>query len=268
MYFRCIVVLVSVLALAGCDEPSAPSGWKAEEDQGIAWVKHSAEFQALSLQAYHQAERALPGFIADRTWTAMPGQTAVEYLPPAIIFDVDETVVTGVDFQLAVEYPVNQQKLNDWNSTHDATPIQGFAKLAQRASSAGVELFFITNRPCGSTEGLDDPCPYERTAIDDIREAGFETDDDHVMLFGEKEGWTKEKLVRREVIARSYRVIMIVGDDLSDFIPCVRSTATEPCTKPGTAEYRKRMAVQFGGYWGNGWYILPNPMHGSWLSAR
>ena len=85
MFVRCIVVLISILALAGCDQSPPTVGWTAEEDLGHEWVKHSAEFQALSLQAYHQAERDLPGFIADRTWTAQPGQTRAEYLPPALL---------------------------------------------------------------------------------------------------------------------------------------------------------------------------------------
>jgi len=233
---------------------------------GHEWVKHSAEFQALSLQAYHQAERDLPGFIADRTWTAQPGQTRAEYLPPAIIFDFDETIVTGIDFQIAVERPVTQAKLNQWNIEHKAQAIAGFTRFATKARAAGVELFFLTNRPCETIEGTDDPCPYKATVIDDIHEAGIKVDADHIWLANERDDWTKEKLARRESLAKTHRIIMLVGDDLSDFIPCVRATPAAPCTEPGTADSRRRKVAQFSGYWGNGWYILPNPMHGSWTS--
>ena len=61
---------------------------------------------------------------------------------------------------------------------------------------------------------------------------------------------------------------MLIGDDLSDFIPCVRATPAAPCTEAATADSRRRKVEQFSGYWGHGWYILPNPMHGSWLSFR
>ena len=149
MSVRFIVFLAFVTVVAGCDDAPPPQiGWSADEDLGLSWVKHAAEYQALSLQAYHQAERDLPAFVADRNWTALPGQTRAKYLPPAIIFDVDETITSGVDFQIAVERPVNQTKLNDWNSTHDAAPVPGFAKFAAAAQAAGVELFFVTNRPC------------------------------------------------------------------------------------------------------------------------
>jgi len=269
MPVRFIVVLMSVLALAGCERSqSPPVGWTAEKDQGLAWVKHAAEFQALSLQAYHQAERALPGFIEDKSWSALPGQSNAGDLAPAIIFDVDETVVTGVSFQLSVERPVNQTKLNQWNSTHEAQAVEGFARFANAAHAAGVELFFLTNRPCERIDGVDDPCPYKTTVINDIREAGFDVAADHVQLSYEQDDWTKEKLVRRELLAQRYRIIMLLGDDLSDFIPCVRSKPATPCTEPGTVDGRKRSVAEYADYWGNGWYILPNPMHGSWLSIR
>ena len=68
------------------------------------------------------------------------------------------------------------------------------------------------------------------------------------------------------ITAQTHRIIMLIGDDLGDFIPCVRATPAAPCTEPATADSRQRKIVQFSAYWGNGWYILPNPMHGSWTS--
>lgn len=256
-----------VFALAGCAEsPSPKAGWSAENDLGVNWVRHAAEYQALSLQAYHQAERDLPEFLNDRSWSAQPGQKNAHYLPTAIVFDVDETVVSGVDFQLSVERPVTQEKLNQWHSENKASAIAGFERFANKARAAGVELFFISNRPCERIEGIDDPCPYKSTIVNDIREAGIEVDAEHVWLANEREQWGKEKLARREQLARTHRILMLIGDDLSDFIPCVRRTPSAPCTDAATAETRQRKVVEFSGYWGHGWYMLPNPMHGSWMS--
>jgi len=263
---RSLFVLVSVVAIVACSD--SPSGHTPDQDLGLLWVKHAAEYEALSRQAYHSAERALPGFIASKTWTALPGQVNVEKLPPAIIFDVDETVVSGADFQLIVERPVTQVKLNNWNSAGTALGVKGFARFANTARSAGVELFFVTNRPCETIDGNDDPCPYKTTVLNDVREAGFDTDLDHVMLAKEKPGWTKEKSFRREHIAHTHRIIMLFGDDLSDFIPCMRAIPAIPCDVAATAESRRKKVTRYAGYWGNGWYILPNPMHGSWMYIR
>jgi len=267
MLFRRIIFLVAVIMLGSCSEPPPPEpAWSAADDLGLTWVQNAAEYQALSLQAYHQAERDLPGFIADKSWTAQPGQRNADFLPPAIVFDVDETVVSGADFQLAAERPITQLQLDQWHQDHKAEAVAGFARFASVARGAGVELFFFSNRPCEPVEGSDDACPYKKTIMDDIREAGVEVDADHVWLANERDNWTREKLVRRELLTQTHRIIMLIGDDLNDFIPCTRSTPAAPCTEAATADSRRRKVEQFSGYWGHGWYILPNPMHGSWTS--
>ncbi len=60
---------------------------------------------------------------------------------------------------------------------------------------------------------------------------------------------------------------MLIGDDLGDFLPCVRKKPYAPCTDKATAAARTAMVEEHKHLWGNGWYILPNPMHGSWTSA-
>ncbi|MEL7186300.1 MAG: HAD family acid phosphatase, partial [Pseudomonadota bacterium] len=101
-----------------------------------------------------------------------------------------------------------------------------------------------------------------------LLEAGFTTDADHVMLAREQPGWGKEKLTRRLQIAETHRVIMLFGDDISDFIQCTRSSPVAPCTEPATRASRHAALEGTDHYWGHGWYILPNPMHGSWTQAK
>ena len=78
----------------------------------------------------------------------------------------------------------------------------------------------------------------------------------------------KEKLTRREYIAKSHRVIMLFGDDYADFVACSRAKPRTPCTKAATRASRNASLDTYKDYWGNGWYILPNPMYGSWTSVR
>ena len=63
-----------------------------------------------------------------------------------------------------------------------------------------------------------------------------------------------------------YHMTMLVGDDLSDFIACVRESPHGACTEAATSESRAEALAKYADFWGNGWYILPNPMHGSWTS--
>jgi predicted secreted acid phosphatase len=52
-------------------------------------------------------------------------------------------------------------------------------------------------------------------------------------------------------------VLMLVGDDLNDFVD------VDGLTVNG----RDDVAARYGEYWGDGWYMLPNPTYGSWERA-
>jgi len=260
-----LLLPVSLLALAACNKPAAEHN--PARDLGLLWVDHAAEYHAITRQVYRFAEMALPGFIEDTTWTAMPGHVADPSLPPAVILDVDETVVSNVGFQLTFERPFANHKLDTWSSNGEAVEVQGVTEFVTAARDAGVTVFFVTNRPCEPIAGNGSACPQEQTTIDDIREIGIDVDAEHVMLSGEQPGWDREKLTRREYIAQDYRVIMLIGDDFGDFVPCARDKVVAPCTEPATRAGRHEALDTYDAYWGHGWYILPNPMHGSWTSV-
>lgn len=258
---------IAVLTLAACAaQPAAEDD--SELDLGIRWVRDAAEWQALALQAYGAATEDLQGFLDNRSWSALPDQRDAAGLPPAIIFDVDETLVSNVEFQVALEPPFRNSRLDDWNASHDARPVPGAAEFVQLAIDSGVEVFFVTNRPCQAKPGVDRFCPQQDTTIHDLIETGIPANAERVMMAAERADWTREKKVRRDLIAEDYRVIMLVGDDLADFIPCVRASVVPPCTEPATQALRRATTEAHARYWGEGWYILPNPMHGSWTSAE
>ena len=182
-----------------------------------------------------------------------------------MILDVDETVVSNVDFQLAFERPFTNRKMYDYFQEHDAIPVAGVVEFVAAARAAGVTTFFVTNRPCEPIEGVPGDCPQKDWTIKELRSIGIETDADHVLL-ADEQGWDRAKIARREHVAENYRVIMLFGDDLGDFSPCVRKTLYGPCTEPATKESRAQIIEKHSERWGRGWYILPGPMHGSWTS--
>jgi len=240
-----------------------------EPDMAIVWVRDAAEYRAISLQAYRAATLALPGMIADTGWSALPDQKDAHDLPPAVIFDIDETALTNPYFQQSFEAPFTDKKLNDWSMQHKATPVPGATDFVSFARQSGVEIFFATNRPCVADTDTNDPCPQKSVVIQDLVEAGLPANESNVSLSAEREYWGKEKEIRRDWIAESYRVIMLFGDDLSDFIPCVRQRNVAPCSaEPATKTSRETLLEKYDVYWGAGWYVLPNPMHGSWTSFR
>jgi len=256
-------VLATSLLVSSCATKAPVPNF--EDDLGLLWVKNAAEYEAISLQAYRAAERDLAEFIEDTSWSALPWQKDAAGLPPAVILDVDETVASNIDFQMTFEPPFTNMKHYEWSRDNDALPIRGVASFISKAREAGVTVFFVTNRPCEAIG--DDSCPQRTATIGDIAEAGIETDAEYVLLSQER-GWTREKSTRRAYVAENYRVIMLFGDDLGDFLPCIRSKIYAPCTEAATAASRSRDVEQHRNYWGSGWYVLPNPMHGSWTSAH
>ena len=269
---RTFIFVASTLTLFACavtpdgDDPTV--GRDPSQDLGILWVKHSAEYRAIATQVYRDATEDLPRFIEDKTWNVLAGYGDPSDLPPAVILDVDETVVSNVNFQLTFERPFANHKLDTWAANTPALPIPGVKSFVDTARSLGVTVFFVTNRPCQPKAGTDDPCPQQQTTIEGIHEVGLDVDADHVMLSGEQPGWDREKQSRRNFVAETHRVIMLIGDDFSDFAPCVRKEPHGACTESATRASREEALDKYQEMWGNGWYILPNPMHGSWTSVE
>lgn len=263
---RLLAPLVAATILAAC-ATEVPT-YTPEQDLAHRWVKNSSDYKAITRQTYAVATRDLTRFVDDKTWSAMPGQTGAEDLPPAVILDVDETVINNVSFQLEFERPFTDRQLEMWDRQHVAEPVPGVVEFVAAARDAGVTVFFMTNRPCEKYVDEDEACPQKQTVIDGIRELGIPVEPEFVMLALERPEWRGEKLVRRDLIARDYRVIMLIGDDFSDFVACARNSFYPPCTEPATRASRLDDLDEYGHFWGNGWYILPGPMHGSWTSVR
>ena len=261
-----VLVILMIAGLQACTQTSLSKEPQVKDPQlGIAWVESAAEYDALTLQAYQNATDHLDELIADKTASALPGQEDMSELPMAVILDVDETSVSNVEFQVHIEGNFSHEAFDYWQQNNPARRIQGAPEFIQAARDKGVTVFFITNRPCHERDFAPGPCPQEAITLKNLAEAGIETDAGHLMLVGEKPGWNREKRFRQELVGRDYRVIMLIGDDLGDFLPCIRAKPIAPCPA-ATAEDRNRLTMEFRQYWGTRWHILPNPMHGSWSS--
>jgi len=263
--FNSLIIVAFVSALSACSKPANDE--TTTPDLATLWASYSAEYQAASQQVYAQATRDLPRLLADESWSAVPGFEANTDLPAAIILDVDETVLSGVEMELTM-IPFSTQRQYEWGLSHEAIPVRGSAEFIAVAKSMGIEVFFVTNRPCMKYEGAEGDCPIEQGTIDDLKEVGIETDADHLFFANEQPGWDREKLVRREYLANTHRILMLLGDDYADFVACARGTPKLPCTTPATRASRAEALETYNRYWGNGWYILPNPMYGSWTSVE
>jgi len=103
-------------------------------------------------------------------------------------------------------------------------------------------------------------CPQQDDTLANLRALGLDsaTLDDDLMLKAEHPEWGSEKLPRRQLIARDYRIVLNVGDDLADFVPDMRDKSP--------AE-REQASCRHRDWWGARWFMIPNPMYGSWERA-
>ncbi|MEP7362554.1 MAG: HAD family acid phosphatase [Acidobacteriota bacterium] len=218
------------------------------------WVQTSVEWPAAAVQAYRNAKLSLDQALKNKKSSAAVEQTAhFAKLPPAIILDIDETVLDnspGQARQVMGKTGFVPAEWDRWVSEAAAREIPGAAEFCQYAASKKVTVFYVSNRDAKAEE------PTRRN----LKERGFPLSDsvDTVLLRGEKPEWAaSEKSPRRQFIAEKYRILMLIGDDLGDFLPNIRTTV----------EKRRELAAAQAARWGRDWIMIPNPGYGSWESA-
>lgn len=235
----------------------APASAQAVMDalNAAAWVQTSVEYRACALQAWRSARLSLDRALKDRRWTAALEQSGdPRRLPPAIIVDIDETVLDNspgqARFLLHGDGRYSQELWEQWTAEKRAAAVPGAREFLSAAAARGVTVFYISNR--GEREA--------QTTRENLLAQGFPLRDpvagglgDALLLRGERPEWTSDKSVRRAAVAAHYRILLLCGDDLNDFFPARLSPAE-----------RHARARPYDAWWGERWIILPNPMYGSW----
>ena len=171
--------------------------------------------------------------------------------PPAIILDVDETVLDNSIFQArsilnGTSYPTGWI---DWGMEENAPPVTGVKDFLQKAKKMGIKIFYVTNRVYELEEATLNNLLKEGLPIDSL---------DDLLMKGEN-NWGSDKTSRRELIAKDYRILMMFGDQISDFTPLKESSVE--------IELRHNLVEKYASFWGSKWYMLANPMYGKWEGA-
>ena len=223
------------------------------------WMQTAAEYQANSLQVYQMAAAKLNGLLEDQKHTALLEQkSGYEKLPPAIILDVDETILDNSPYQamLVIENKkFSSITWNQWVALKQAPAIPGVVDFLNTAQQMGVTIFYVTNRKCSGPD--NDPCPQDKQTFENLQSVGINNVTlDNVLLLGEKDNWGRDKTSRRHYVAQNYRVIMLFGDNLGDFIE----------DDVQTVEERNNLIKQNQDRWGKSWFMLANPTYGGWQS--
>jgi len=231
---------------------SAPAGARDthEDLHAVLWMQTAAEYRALAAAIYALALHALDAALEDPSWTALVEQTgAFQSLPPVVILDLDETVLDNSAFQgqlVRDRRSYTEAAWDEWVRARLAGAVPGAAAFIHGAEARGVRAYFVSNRAAAD----------EDSTIANLHSLGIETTGDLLLSPGEN-GWTTDKSARRAFIGRDHRVLMIVGDDLGDFVPVARLSLPE----------RAALADRYKDRWLQRWVLLPNPSYGSWSRA-
>jgi 5'-nucleotidase (lipoprotein e(P4) family) len=249
-----LVLFLFMFVISGCATLRGKQSGAASDSRldAILWQTTSVEYRVVAQSIYESAKSQLEHALADRQWTALPAQKEnFQHLPPAVIMDIDETVIDTSRFQILLVKSgarFSRAGWRDWSSQNAPGAVPGAIEFISLAQSRGVTVFFVTNRDY-ATESL---------TRKHLLSAGIKLPDDidTVLSPGERPDWGTDKGSRRNFIAKSYRVLMVFGDDLADFISEYRAS-----TQARMSEAMKHNE------WGTKWFMLPNPMYGSWESS-
>ncbi|MEA9660624.1 5'-nucleotidase, lipoprotein e(P4) family [Xanthomonas campestris] len=254
-------VSANAAASATAGKPAATAGAPAGDDNlnAVLWMQRSEEYRAVAEQTYRAAADTLDAALKQPNWDALVPEergNAATGLKPAVVLDVDETVLDNSPYQARLvrdgkEY--DELSWDQWVAEKKAKPIPGVVDFAKAANARGITLIYISNRAVHLKDAT----------LANLRSAGLPVADDSVFLgLGtvvpgcEQNG--SEKNCRRRLAGEKYRVLMQFGDQLGDFVQVTANT--------GTA--RGALLQQYHDWFGERWWMLPNPSYGGWEPAQ
>lgn len=200
----------------------------------IHWSRNSAEHRAAYLQIFQLATSRVEELAAERK----PGTWAVSV-------DADETSIDNSLFNLEIADAgfFDEETWITWVKRQDATPQPGVIAFLERVQELGGKVAVVTNRKardCPDTEAV-----FKRRGIPY----------DHIFcrkadIRDKNPRWERIQTGRTELGWPPLEILVWVGDNIIDFPGLDQSVRLEP-------------DGAFGAF-GDRYFILPNPMYGSW----
>ena len=284
--------------LAAYAQPAPPTQAAPPDSAGVydkLWVQTSADYRAHCLQTYGWATRTLREIADLRPEKDAQGRL-VERInfpkgpverPRAVVMDLDDTVIDMSAYRAFLTRIHRDFEIDTWNlllaylAEHPEAcrAVPGALDFIHQAEEMGYTVFFLSNRTeeyrsqtvqvlktLGlNQDGLEgrlwlDPGHGEdaRLARAFLRELGQSETSATGQAMLHAQG-RKER--RRFQVSLQYQPMIFVGDDLGDFLNFVKEPQATPqqvleARYAEVARQRQRFGREF--------FILPNPMYGSW----
>jgi 5'-nucleotidase (lipoprotein e(P4) family) len=200
----------------------------------LRWFRTSAEYQALTLETYRAATA--------RVTAASQGLARGSW---AVILDADETVLDNSEYQkrLGVAHArYSDSSWARWVREAAAPPVPGAADFTRQVQRLGGRVAIVTNR-------ADSLCDVTRK---NLASAGIATDLVLCQPVGESNKNPRfGRIQSGSAVAGvpALNVLAWIGDNIQDF-PALTQAAR------GQSKLLDDFGVRF--------FVLPNPMYGSW----
>lgn len=215
---------------------SVPSVRQLPND--VRWFRTSAEYRALARQAYRVAADRLPELsraLAPQSW--------------AVVLDADETVLDNSEYQrrrVVMDSGYTESSWAAWVNERAAPAVPGAPELTHTVHALGGRVAIVTNR-------ADSLCAPTRV---NLGSAGIEADVVLCQPGAESDKNPRFRRIQNGTAAPGIPALTIVawfGDNILDFPNMSQAARNEP-----------RALDEFG----KRYFILPNPMYGSWQQLR
>ena len=238
-----ILILISNLTLVSCVEktPNSEYSQKDLNEQLVLatlWMQTSAEYRALCYQIFNLAKLNLEKVISEKKAKK----------PLAIIVDADETVIDNSAYEgflVGKDFGYSSATWNKWMDAAEAKAVPGAVEFLNYANQKGVEIFYITNRRIIGYKGTEK----------NLKRLGFpNVDEKHLLLRTD----TRNKQTRRDIVEKDYSVVLLMGDNLNDFLNVFAEKSMEE---------RFVETDNLKDIWGTKFIVLPNPLYGEWEGA-
>ena len=205
----------------------------SKKEHSLYWQKNSAEYVALSYQAYNLAK-----FRLDEKLNSEFNKR------PAIVIDLDETVLNNLPYnEMLIDSSeiFTQESWSKWVNKKIATKVPGSLEFINYAKSKNVKIVYLSNR---RVENYD---PTKENLVS----LGYPFDEDTLMLLRDETG---DKTARRNTL-NDYEIIMLLGDNLADFNYIFYKKSNNE---------RIQSVDSLSKMFGDKFIVLPNLIYGDW----
>ncbi len=202
------------------------------------WMQKSQEAGFLKRQAYELASMKLDENI----------RKGIAKKPLAVILDLDETVLDNSPYEARLILKgqgYNPASWDRWVNEAQADAVPGAKEFLEKVNRLGIEIFYISNR----NES------HMQATIENMQRLELPyADPEHIFL---REEENSSKTQRRERVRDGHKVVLLVGDQMSDF-------SEEPVLQEDAVQdgYVSPLLDSANAYF----VLLPNPMYGSFES--